>query len=86
MEKLSRIEAKKEIEEFFENIESKTKKEIQKIKKLAMRYNIPLGKLRKKFCKKCYSPNLKVKSIKNKIKTVECRDCKNIMRWKIKIS
>ncbi|MDO8528966.1 MAG: hypothetical protein Q7S06_03690 [Nanoarchaeota archaeon] len=83
-EKLSKTEAKKEIKDFFENIKNKTPKEIKKIKKLAMKYSIKLEDLRKKFCKKCYSPDLKVKSIKNKIKTVECKKCENVMRWKIR--
>ncbi len=83
-EKLSKTEAKKEIEEFFSNIKNKTPKQIKKIKKLAMKHNLKLGDLRKKFCKKCYSPNLKVKSIKKGYKTIECVSCKNIMRWKIK--
>jgi RNase P subunit RPR2 len=82
-EKLSKTEAKKEIEEFFDNIKNKTPKQIKKVKKLAMKHSIKLGNLRKKFCKKCYSPDLKVKSIKNKFKTTECKNCGYISRWKI---
>jgi len=84
MKKVSKTEAEKQIKEFFLEINKKSPKEIKKIKKLAMSHNIQLKELRKKFCKKCYSPNLKVKSIKNKIKTVECKDCGNFMKWKIK--
>ena len=87
MEKLSKTEAKKQIQEFFSNIKDKTPTEIKKIKKLAMRYNISLGKLRKKFCKKCFSPyrNPKIR-IKNKIKSVTCENCDYISRWKINSS
>ncbi|MCK9596984.1 hypothetical protein M0R19_07390 [Candidatus Pacearchaeota archaeon] len=84
MKKLSKTETTKEIKDFFEEIKNKSPREIKKIKKLAMSQNIPLKGRRKLFCKKCYSPNLKVKSIKNKIKTVECLNCNNLMRWKIK--
>lgn len=83
MKKISKTEAKEQIEDFFKNIEEKNPKEIKKVKRLAMSHNIKLGERRKKFCKKCYSTKLKIKSIK-KVKTVECQDCKNIMRWKIK--
>ena len=84
MKKLTKSEAEKEITQFFKNIQSKNPKEIKKIKRLAMKHNIKLGDKRKKFCKKCFSSNLKVKSIKNKIKTIECQDCKKISRWRIK--
>jgi len=84
MEKLSKSEAEKEIEQFFRNIKKKKAKEVKKIKRLAMKHNIKLGDKRKKFCKKCFSPKLKIKSLKNKVKTVECQICGNISRWKIK--
>ena len=84
-EKLSKTEAKKEIEEFFSNIKNKSSKEIQKIKKLAMKHNIQLGNLRKKFCKKCYTPYKNTKTrIKNNIKSIVCENCEYISRWKIK--
>jgi len=84
MKKPSKTEAEKEIKEFFENIKNKSANDVKKIKKIAMSYNLPLKNLRKKFCKKCYSPNLKFKSIKKKIKTTECENCGTLMRWKIK--
>lgn len=84
MIRLSKNEAKEKIEDFFKNLKNKNPEEIRKIKKIAMHYNIKLGDKRKKFCKKCYSSNLNVKSIKNKIKTVECKNCRNISRWRIK--
>ena len=84
MKKISKTKAMKKIEEFFKNIKNKTPKEIKKIKKLAMRDNIKLGEKKKKFCKKCFSPRLKVIGMKNKIKKIRCEDCKNISQWKIK--
>jgi RNase P subunit RPR2 len=57
--------------------------DIKKIKKMAMKFNIRLGDLRKRFCKKCLSPNLKVKGIKKGIKNVECQECRNLMKWKV---
>ncbi len=84
MEKISKNEAKERIEEFFKDIKNKSPKEVRKIKKIAMHYNIKLGDKRKEFCKRCYSVNLKVKSVKNKIKTTRCEGCGTINRWKIK--
>ena len=84
MKKLSKSEAEKEIEEFFKHIKNKTPKEVKKAKKLAMRHSIKLGNKRKLFCKKCFSPynNQKIK-IKNGMKTIICRNCDYVNRWKI---
>ena len=82
--KLTKQEIEEKIKKTF--TEGASAKEIKKIKKIAASKNIKLGKLRKRFCKKCYSMDLKVKTIKNKMKTVECKKCGNIMRWKIKTS
>ena len=84
MNKLSKSEAEKEIKGFFEEVDKKSPKQIKKIKNLAMRYNIKLGSLKKKFCKKCYSTNLKTMGIKNKIKRVQCQKCKSILKWRLK--
>ncbi|MEK6827391.1 MAG: hypothetical protein AABX99_02800 [Nanoarchaeota archaeon] len=85
MKKLSKTETEKKIKEFFENIEGKTPKEVRKIKKLAMSQNISLKDLRKKFCKKCFTPlgNSKTR-IKNKMKIINCKNCGHVSRWKIK--
>lgn len=86
MKKLSKIEAKKEIDEFFSNIKNKTPKEIKKIKRLSMKKNIPLKELRKKFCKKCfvpYSGKEKIR-IKKRIKSIICENCGGIGRWKLR--
>jgi RNase P subunit RPR2 len=88
MNKPPKMEAKNEIEEFFRNIKNKSSREIRKIKKLAMNYNLPLKNLRKTFCKKClnpYSGNEKIK-INNGIKNTICEHCGFVSRWKINSS
>ncbi len=84
---LSKKEAIRKIEEFFssDDFKDKTPKEVKKIKRLAMAYNIKLKELRRKFCKKCLTPyrNPKIR-IRNKIKSVTCENCGYIARWKLK--
>ncbi len=82
--KLSKKQAEEKIREFFKKIKEKKPEEIKKIKRLAMHYNIKLGKLRKEFCKFCFSPRLKVVKIKNGIKVVECENCGKKSRWRVK--
>ena len=81
--KLNKKQAQEKINEFFPSISGKTPEQIRKIKMLAMKFNLKLGNKRKKFCKYCYSPKLKVKRIKNKIKTLECENCHKLMRWRV---
>ena len=83
--KLSRKEAEEEIKKLFSKDSSP--KQIKKAKKLAMNKNIKLKDLRKKFCKKCYSlfnPKNHEVRIKNKMKTIKCKNCKDISRYNIK--
>jgi RNase P subunit RPR2 len=81
--------SKNEIEENIKKIflKNPSPKEIKKIKKQAMSKKIRLGKLRKKFCKKCYSlfnsKNSEIK-IKKPLKIILCKSCGNISRYKIK--
>ena len=84
MSESEKKEAEREIKIFFSNLKRKKPEEIKKIKKLAMKHNIKLGTLRKQFCKKCYSPDLKVKKVTGKIKTMNCESCGNISRYKIR--
>jgi len=83
--KLSKTESEEKINEFFLNLKNKSPKDVKKIKKLAMRYNIHLKDKRKKFCKKCFTPynNSKIR-IKNKTKTIKCNKCGYVNKWKIK--
>ena len=84
MKKISEKEAEKKIEIFFNNLRSKTPKEIKKIKRLAMNQKISLESYRKLFCKKCFSPLDHFKTrINNKIKSVVCKNCGFASRWKI---
>lgn len=82
--KISKSEAKKEIEDFFSDINSKTPKEVKKIKKLAMRCNIPLKEKRKLFCKKCLMPYIdsSIKIKEGKI-IITCGNCDFKNKWKI---
>ena len=86
MKKLSKTEANNEIKEFFRNIEDKSSRDVKKIKKLAMSYNLPLKDFRKKFCKECFTPYTGKEKIriKNKMKIIGCKNCDNITRWRIK--
>ena len=87
MKKLSKSEATKQIEEFFSGIKNKTPKEVKKIKRLAANSNIRLCEKRKSFCKKCFMPykNPKIR-IGEGMKSIECRNCGYVARWKIKKS
>ena len=82
--KISKTEAKEKIDEFFFDIKNKNPKEIKKIKKLAMRFNIKLGDKKKKFCKHCLAPynNSKVR-IKKKYKLIGCNTCGKVTKWKL---
>jgi len=85
MKKISRTESEKQINDFFKDTENKSARDVKKIKRLAMSCNIPIRKLRKKFCKKCFTlyknPRIRVS---NKLKTIKCENCGYISRWKIK--
>ena len=81
--KLNKKEVESKIKQFFRDIENKKPEEIKKIKRLAMKHNIKLGNYRKKFCRYCFSPKLKVKQIKTGIKTLECEKCRKISRWRL---
>ena len=80
----SKFQIQNQIEEFFKNVKDKSPREIKKIKKLAMSKNIQLKEKRKLFCGKCFSvyKNPKIR-IKNKTKSVECENCRNIARWRL---
>ncbi|MFH1643422.1 MAG: hypothetical protein ABH967_02205, partial [Patescibacteria group bacterium] len=83
--KISKTEVRNKIEKFFSNIKNKTPKEIKKIKRLAMKYKVPLKEKRKLFCKKClvaYSGKEKVR-IKNNHKIITCSGCKYVSKWKL---
>lgn len=80
----SKSEAKKIIDHYFSNELNKEK--TLKIKKLAMKHRIRLGKYRKKFCKKCYEDlaDGKIRTTKY-YRTVECK-CGYKNKSKIRIN
>ena len=83
--KKSKNEVKKEIEDFFKNLEGKNSKDIKKIKNLAMAHKIPLKENRKKYCKKCYGPyGMPSIRIKNGKISFTCEECNFRSNWKIK--
>ena len=87
VKKLSKKFVKQEIEKFFlpENLKTKTPKEVQKIKRLAMKHNIALKEKRKLFCKKCLMPHKNSSiQIKNDMINITCGNCEHKNRWKIK--
>lgn len=82
---ISKTGAKEKIENFFEDIKNKSPKEIKKIKRVAMKFKIPLKEKKKLFCGNClnpYSGNEKVR-LRNETKSVTCKNCGKISRWKI---
>ena len=82
---LSKKEAEKQIEEFFSDLKDKTPKQVKKIKKLAMAYNIKLGEKRKMFCKKCLTPYTDFGiRVKNGMIIMTCGNCGYKSRWKVK--
>ena len=81
--KLSKTEAREKINDFFKR-KKFTAKEIKKIKRLAMKFNIKLGERRRLFCKRCLS-KLKGKiRVSRCYKTVECESCGFVNRFKVK--
>lgn len=83
--KITKKETENKIKEFFSNLNNQTPKEVKKIKKLAMAHNLKLKEKRKKFCKKCLTPYTNKEKIRiNKgVKSIICKKCKNVSRWKI---
>jgi len=86
MKNISKKQAEKRVDDFFLDIKNKNSKQLKKIKALAMNKKISLKNKRKLFCKRClmpYSGNEKVR-IKKGIKSVECKNCGKVNRWKVK--
>lgn len=85
VKKISKMEARDKINEFFSHVKHKTPKEVEKIKKLAMSHNIKLGDKRKLFCKKCLNPhgNSSI-NIKDDYVNIVCDKCGFRNKWKLK--
>jgi len=84
--KLSKLDAEKKIQDFFKNLNNQTTKEMKKIKTLAMHHHISLNKYKRLFCKKCLSPyKSPIIRIKKGIKSLTCKECGYVNRYKMKI-
>ena len=82
---LSKKEAEKKIQEFFEHIIEKTSKEVKKIKRFAMSYNIKLKDKKRTFCKKCLNPYIGPSiHVKDGMIRITCDKCESKSRWKLK--
>jgi len=83
-QKLSKTEVQEKIRDFFSHIKHKSPKDVKKIKRLAMKYNIKLGDKRKLFCKKCLSPYVRSSiTLKKGYLTIKCEHCNHKNRWKM---
>ena len=86
MKNIPKKDAEKRIEDFFLDLKNKNSKQVKKIKSLAMNKKISLKNKRKLFCTFCltpYSGKEKIR-IKKEIKSLECKNCGEINRWRIK--
>jgi len=82
--KLSKTETKKQIEEVFNHIKEKTQKDVEKIKKLAMKHNIKLGIKKRLYCTKCLHPYIEPEiRIKSGFVNMKCEFCNHTARWKL---
>ena len=82
--KISKQETQEQIKQIFQS--NPTPKQIKKAKQLAMSKNIKLGKLKKKFCKKCltfFTPNNSEVRIKKPLKIIKCKTCNHVSRYNI---
>src|SRR3989344_223853 len=71
---LSKSQTQQKINEFFAR-KSFRSEEVKKIKRLAMKYNIKLGVLRRKFCKRCFSQLKGSTRITKNHKKIICGSC-----------
>lgn len=84
MEDLTKKEAERIIDAYFSK-DKLDSNETKKIKKLAMKHRIRLGKYRKRFCKKCYSDLSSGKiRVSRDYKYAICSSCGKRNSWKIK--
>ena len=74
----------KTLEKIKELISKKSPKYNKEAKKLAMRNNIKLGKLRKEFCQNCFAPLIGKTRIHKGYRIIHCDKCGKLYRWKMK--
>jgi len=78
----SKEEAKAKIDAFFER-DDFSPKDVKKVKRLAMAFNVKLGKHRKKFCGNCLSPLRGKTRVTKTKKNIICENCGFINRTKL---
>jgi RNase P subunit RPR2 len=78
------MKSKEKILTEIENLIGENAKSNKKAKILAMRNNIKLRELRKKFCQNCYRELVGKTRIKKKRKVITCKNCGKIYRFKLK--
>ena len=80
------MQANREIQKIFSQ-KKIASRDIKKAKKIAAAKNIQLGNVKNKFCKKCLTyfnaENSQIR-IKKGMKTIICKKCGYVGRWKIK--
>tara|TARA_Y100000310_G_C20454274_1_gene702271 strand:+ start:420 stop:674 length:255 start_codon:yes stop_codon:yes gene_type:complete len=79
---LNRTEATEKIHSFFQSNDFKPK-DLKKIKRLAMKYHIPLKPYKKLFCKSCLNPLKGKTRVSKEYKRIECNICNFKNKWKI---
>ncbi len=89
--KLSKKEARIKVLDYFDKADNIFKEDkelankyIKKARRLAMKYKLRLGKLKRKFCKHCYSylmpgVNSRTRTKDGKV-VIYCSECKNYTR------
>jgi len=80
--KLSKTEARTKIDDFFKQ-ETLDKEKLRKIRRLAMKFKIPLKEKRKRFCKKCKSQLNGSVRITKTHKTIICKECSFRNKFKL---
>ncbi len=74
----------KTLEKIKELISEKDSKSNKQAKRLAMKNNIKLGKLRREFCQNCFHPlDTSKRRIKGDYINIICENCGKKVRWKI---
>ena len=80
---VSRTQAQDKIHLFFKST-SFLPKDLKKIKRLAMKYHLPLKNYKKLFCKSCLNPLKGKTRISKEYKRIECNVCNYKNKWRIK--
>lgn len=80
---LSKKEVYSIVESFFKRKEFNSE-QLKKIRRLAMKYKIPLKEKRKLFCKYCLNKLEGKTRINKEHKSITCRVCNRVSKFKLK--